>query len=99
MATLDEQSQLRSVLGSLNWVVRVCRPGLPYDTNRLQTKVQKLTVQDLLDCNSLLRRAVLTKDQKVTYGWKMFDFTKAQILSVTDASHANDNDVSQSGEV
>ena len=83
----------------MNWVVRVCRPDLAYDTNRLQTKVQKPTVQDLLDCNTLLRRAVLTKDQKLTYGWKMFDFNKAQILSITDASHANDHDVSQSGEV
>ena len=99
LATPDEQSQLRSVLGSLNWVVRVCRPDLAYDTNQLQTKVQKPTVQDLLDCNTLLRRAVLTKDQKLTYGWKMFDFNKAQILSITDASHANDHDVSQSGEV
>ena len=97
-ATNDEQSQLRSVLGSINWVVRVCRPDLAYDTNRLQTCVQKPCVQDLLDCNALLRRAQTSSDVKLFYGWKKFDFSQMQILSITDASHAADFDLSRSGE-
>ena len=97
-ATPEEQAQLRSVLGSLNWIVRVCRPDLAYDTNRLQTCVQKPVVQDLIDANSLLRRAQMTKDQKLVYGWKQFDFDKLEIMSITDASHAADFALSASGE-
>ena len=97
-ATPEEQAQLRSVLGSLNWIVRVCRPDLAYDTNRLQTCVQKPVVQDLIDANSLLRRAQMTKDQKLVYGWNQFDFDKLEILSITDASHAADFALSASGE-
>ena len=96
-ATPEEQSQLRSVLGSLNWIVRVCRPDLGYDTNRLQTCVQKPVIQDLIDANTLLRRAQATKDQKLVYGWKKFDFDKMEIISITDASHAADYDLSASG--
>ena len=84
-ATPEEQAQLRSVLGSLNWIVRVCRPDLAYDTNRLQTCVQKPVVQDLIDANSLLRRAQMTKGQKLVYGWNQFDFDKLEIISITDA--------------
>ena len=96
-ATPEEQGQLRSVLGSLNWIVRVCRPDLAYDTNRLQTCVQRPIVQDLVDANSLLRRAQMTKDQKLVYGWKQFDFDSMEIISITDASHAADYDLSASG--
>ena len=97
-ATAEEQGQLRSILGSLNWVVRVNRPDLAYDTNRLQTCVQKPVVQDLVDANSLLRRAQMTKDQKLIYGWRQFDFNQLEVISVTDASHAADFDVNKNGE-
>ena len=97
-ATHKEQSQMRSVLGSLNWIVRVNRPDLAYDTSRLQSCVQKPCVQDLVDCNSLLRRAMLSKDQRLTYVWRPFKFEELKILSITDASHANDYDLSSTGQ-
>ena len=96
--TEQEKSQMRSVIGSLNWVVRVNRPDLNYDVNKLQSLVSKPTVQDLLDCNGVLKRALATKDQKLTYPWGSFSFDQVQVLSITDASHAADFDVSQSGE-
>ena len=89
---------MRSVLGSLNWIVRVNRPDLAYDTSRLQSCVQKPCVQDLVDCNSLLRRATLSKDQRLTYVWRPFKFEELKILSITDASHANDYDLSSTGQ-
>ena len=97
-ATHKEQSQMRSVLGSLNWIARVNRPDLAYDTSRLQSCVQKPCVQDLVDCNSLLRRAMLSKDQRLTYVWRPFKFEELKILSITDASHANDYDLSSTGQ-
>ena len=96
-ATTEEQAQLRSVVGSLNWIVRVCRPDLAYDTNHLQTCVQCPVVQDLVEANALLRRAQMTRDQELVYGWNQFDFNKLEIISVTDASHAADFDVDKNG--
>lgn len=59
--------------------------------------MQRPVVQDLVDANSLLRRAQMTKDQKLVYGWKQFDFNNMEIISITDASHAADFDLSASG--
>ena len=65
------------------------RPDLAYDTNRLQTCVQKPVVQDLIDANSLLRRAQMTKDQKLVYGWNQFDFDKLEIILITPQGNCN----------
>ena len=54
-ATDQEINQLRSVLGSLNWVARVCRPDISYELSVLQFVQKKAVVQDLLDFNRLLR--------------------------------------------
>ncbi|CAK9058300.1 Integrase catalytic domain-containing protein [Durusdinium trenchii] len=62
-----------------------------------ETVVQRPCVQDLLDANGVLRRAQNSSDQRITYRWNMFVFEQAQILSITDASHAADYDVSASG--
>ena len=96
-ASDSEINQLRSILGSLNWVARVCRPDISYQLSALQTVQKKATVQDLVDCNALLRHVQETPDVGLFYKYEAFDFDKAIILSISDASHAANADVSKSG--
>ena len=97
-ATDQEINQLRSVLGSLNWVARVCRPDITYDLSVLQAIQKKATVQDLLDCSRLLRYVQDTPEVGLFYGYEALDFDKAVIPSITDASYAANFDVGREGE-
>ena len=96
-ATAQEISQLRSVLGSLNWVARVCRPDISYELSALQAVQKQACVQDLLDCNKLLRYVQETPDVGIYYKYGAVDVDRAVVLSITDASYANDNDVAGNG--
>ncbi|CAE7949958.1 unnamed protein product, partial [Symbiodinium sp. KB8] len=96
-ATGQEISQLRSVLGSLNWVARVCRPDISYELSALQAVQKQACVQDLLDCNKLLRYVQETPDVGIYYKYGAVDVDRAVVLSITDASYANDNDVAENG--
>ena len=52
--TEPEREQLRSVVGSLNWMVRVCRMDIAYEVNYyLQAIMKSATVNDLIICNNL----------------------------------------------
>ena len=97
-ATDVEINQLRSVLASLNWVARVCRPDICYVLSNLQTVQRKALVQDLLDCNKVLKHVQDTPDIGIFYKYYAYEFEKAIIVHFTDASHAADFDTSQSGE-
>ena len=96
-ATDAEINQLRSILGSLNWVARVCRPDIAYQLSALQTVQKKAMVQDLIDCNSLMRHVQATPEIGLFYKHDAFDFDHAVILSISDASHAADAEESKSG--
>ena len=96
-ATENEIGQLRSVIGSLNWLTRVCRPDIAYQVHRLQSVLRAATVSDLIACNSLLHYVKKTPDLGLTFECGSFDLEEAQILSITDASHAADYDVSGDG--
>ena len=98
-ATPAEVSQLRSVVGSLNWVTRVCRPDISYAVHKLQTAMTQATVNDLLMCNQLLSFVKRTPDDGLFYKYHALDFNDMEILSITDASHAADFDVNQDGKL
>ncbi|CAE7415150.1 RE1 [Symbiodinium microadriaticum] len=97
-ATAAEQGQLRSVIGSLNWLVRVCRPDIAYGVARLQTALTKAVVQDLVEANNLVRYVTRTKDQGLFYPAEAMDFDRVMLLAVQDASYAADYDTSLSGD-
>lgn len=65
----------------------------------LQTLMTRATVEDLAKCNSLLQYAKGTPGKGLFFAHDAFDFDQAEILSITDASHANDYDVSGSGQL
>ncbi len=96
-ATAHEISQLRSVVGSLSWYSRVCRPDLAFPVNQLQSAQQKARIDDLIAANKLLAVALRTKEAGVFYPAGVMDFNKAMILSVTDASHGASFDVDENG--
>ena len=96
--TEQERNQLRSVVGSLNWLVRVCRVDIAYEVHRLQAVMSKALVEDLIMCNQVLNYVKKTPDKGLFYKYKAFDLEDMTIYSITDASHAADYDVSKTGE-
>ena len=60
-ATDGEISQLRSVVGSLSWVARQCRPELSYHASKLQSAVSGARVKHLQEANKALALAFCPK--------------------------------------
>ena len=96
-ASPEEQSQMRGVLGSIGWIARLCRPELAYKTSALQGKQASPTLGDLLETNKLLQAAQKTKENGIRFYKNVVDWNKSVILSVTDASHAAELQVSATG--
>ena len=94
-ATDNEKGQLRSVLGSLGWVTRVCRPDIGYQVNHLQSIQKNAVVSDLIACNNLLNYVKETPQHGLFYRYNAVDFNEAAILSITDASYGADYDVDE----
>ena len=62
LARDHEVAQLRSVVGSLAWVARQCRPQLSYGVNKLQSVCGTATLDDLRFANKLLQEAKDSSD-------------------------------------
>ena len=91
------KGQLRSVIGSLAWLGRVCRPDLSHAISRLQSCVHQATYEDVIFANQIINLARRTKDEGISYPIGAFKFEEAMIVAIQDASHAADFDVSGSG--
>ena len=50
-----EEKQLRSLIGQLNWLSGISRPEICFDVSVLSSKIRTATVDDLLNCNKLLK--------------------------------------------
>ena len=61
------KGQLRSVIGSLAWLGRVCRPDLSYAISRLQSCVHQATYEDVIFANQIINLARRTKDEGISY--------------------------------
>ena len=81
---------MRSVIGSLAWVARQCRPELAYLTSRLQSVVNAAQVKHLEECNRAVQLAREGSENCLTYKARAFDFQDAVLVTVTDASFANE---------
>ena len=91
-----EREQFQSMVGSLMWICRCCRPTIGYIVSTLQSASKKPIVEDMLKCNKCVRYVNETKDFGLTYktgvhwpsraGEKMELF----IAAVSDASHGNE---------
>ena len=91
------RAQLRSIIGSLAWLVRVCRPDLAYAVSKLQSDVHQATFGDVHFANTVVNLARKSKMVGITYPLMAFKFEEAMLVGIQDASFSNDHDVSQGG--
>ena len=62
-----EVGQLRSVIGALFWVTRVCKPELVYRVSRFQTVINHARVHRLREANRALSEALMTAGDGITF--------------------------------
>ena len=92
-ATEGEISQLRSVVGSLAWIARQCRPGLSYHCSKLQSIAPSAQLKHLKEANKVLQTAIAGADDGCYYKAKAFNWNDAVIGTITDASWAGEKAV------
>ena len=95
--TEAEQGQMRSVTGSLGWIARQCRPGLSYMVSKLQGAVSKAQVKDLKETNQALDMAKEHSGMGLTFKSDAISWTDCVLVTVTDASFANETIIEPSG--
>eukprot|EP00435_Cladocopium_sp_Y103_P008415 s912_g2.t1 len=95
--TEAHRQQLRSVVGSLAWLARTCRPDLSYAVSHLQSNVTQAKFKDIQYANIVISIAQKTKDVGITYPLKAFKFEDAVIIGMQDASFANDHELNEAG--
>ena len=88
-----ENTNLRSVVASLSWVARQCRPALSYSVNKLQTKQGKGTYADIKECNKVLDFALRTSEDGIFFSSdQRLDWEDMVVCTVTDASFCNESE-------
>ena len=86
LTTQDEQQDLQSCVGSLAWVCRMCRPGHCCPTSKLQSVVQKPTLQDLILANETVAKLQKTSKRGISYR-KGVKWTSCVVAAAADAGH------------
>ena len=84
--TEEVRGQRRSVIGSLAWLVRVCRPDLAYAISKMQADVHQATYKDVVFANGILNLARKSRHVGITYPLKAFKCEETMIVGVSDAS-------------
>ena len=87
--TEGELTDLRKMVGGLNWVVRATRPDLSFDLIDLSTKFKSGKVEDLIRARKVLLN-LKTGNCKVFF--PKLDLASIKFVIYTDASFANIND-------
>ena len=75
---------MRAKIGQLLWLGRQTRPDLLFDTSDLSTRVNRANVQDLIDTNKVIKKAL---NEKVTLKFKRIESPKMKVYS--DSSLGN----------
>ena len=83
LARDHEIAQLRSVVGSLAWVARQCRPQLSYGVNMLQSVCGTATLDVLRFANKLLQEAEESSDDGLFFKSGLFTWNKKEKLTRT----------------
>ena len=82
-----EIAQMRSVIGSLGWIARQCRPDLSYHVSRLQGTVSGAKVRDLKKkTNQALSQALEHSIKGLVFHADAIRWDTALVVGVTDAS-------------
>ena len=91
----DERDQLMSVVGSLMWISRCCRPGIAYNVSKLQSVVRNALVSDIVLANKIVKHVQEDPCAGITFGpglrWPAAEGDAPLcIAAVSDASHGNE---------
>ena len=92
--TEKERTELRGLLGALQWLVGQTRPDGNIDVNLLQSQVTKATVDTLLEGNKILRK--LRQNHEVTLRTRKIE-GEIIFIAWSDASWANRKDGNSTG--
>jgi hypothetical protein len=85
--TKEERSQLKSLVGQLNWVANHSRPDIAFDTCEISTSVKDATVSDLIRANKTINKI---KSESVLLTFPVLgDLERCRLICYTDASFAN----------
>jgi hypothetical protein len=93
-ATELEKTELRGLLGAMQWLVGQSRLDVVVDINLLQSQVKDATVETLLEANKALRKLRQKSDTKLII--RKID-GPCYIVAWSDASWANRKDGSSTG--
>lgn len=94
--TPDERSQLWSIVGSLMWISRSCRPGISYRVSSLQAACRKPLIRDIVLANQVVNVCLANPKAGLTYRpglcWPSKPEHEVQlcIAAVSDASHGSE---------
>ena len=72
----EERSEMRSLLGSLQWLCQQTRVDIAVSVNKMAQRITKATVRDLLECNAIGKRVLETPDLGITLPRGVFDAKK-----------------------
>ena len=87
----DDITRLRSVTGSLAWVVaRQTRPDLAYRVSRLQSSIKNATVSTLCDANAVVQLAHKGDQVRLRFPCGHLKWDEVGLITITDASFSNE---------
>ena len=87
--TAPELTTYRSIWGQLSWLALQTRPDLAVETNLVAQRTEKATVGDLKVLNTLVRKALATRDRGLTIPRNRIDLQQAHIVYYGDSAFAN----------
>ena len=93
-ATAQEISELRALLGGLQWLTTQSRPDVNIDVNLIQSRITTATVDTLLTANKILRK-LRTNGTPKMYTRKIHG--EVHVVCWSDASWANRPDGTSTG--
>ena len=88
--TKDEISQLRSVIGQLNWIANQTRPDVCFDNLELSVSIKDPKVEDIIKANKVIKK--LHYEQNYVCFPKLGKKEHLRLTLFSDASYANLSD-------
>ena len=96
-ATDKEKTQLRALVGALQWAATQTSPHLQVHTSMLAGEVPRATVSTILAANKALRFAKANSDVKLLYPPILDNIEDIVFLAYSDAAFASRADMSSQG--
>ena len=87
----QEIGQMRSVIGSLGWVARQCRPDLSYEVSKGQSCQAKATLDEMKAANEAVKKMMAYSDTGLYYRAGVLTWNSAVLVTITDASFAQES--------